>query len=243
MTSAITMLNTSTNGTPSSVIESSSCYNPTAANIGLTFPYCLMFIVSLAGNILIGIIVYKTKTMRKPINILIVNMAMSDLLFSFFLIPLEVTGLYVDSWLISGPLGQALCKLFPFLHDFSFTVSIQSLLLIAVDRFGAVVFPLRSPLISSKLCPFLILTTWIVAVAIHSPYLIAYKLVEYPEGLVCARQWNEVFGDSSSYENYMLAMFVLGIYTPLVLTAILYITIYLKLKSQTIPGEQSANAS
>ena len=69
-------------------------------------------------------------------------MAMSDLLFPIFLFPRNLTGLYVDyQWLISGPLGQALCKLVPFLTSVSGAVSIQSLVLIAVDRFGAVVFP------------------------------------------------------------------------------------------------------
>ena len=68
--------------------QPSSCYrNPTAEKIGLTFTYCLIILVSLAGNTVIGIIVYKTKTMRKPINFLIVNIAMSDLLIPIFLIP------------------------------------------------------------------------------------------------------------------------------------------------------------
>ena len=162
-----------------------SCFNTTAKRIGGTFVYCLFFVVSLAGNTIIGIIVYKKKTMRKPINVFIVNMAMSDLLFPIFMFPWNVTDLYVDSWLISGPLGQALCKLLPFLVDVSGTVSVQSLVLIAVDRFGAVVFPLRSPLISSKVCPFFILATRIIAVAVHCPELIAFKLVEYPQGLAC----------------------------------------------------------
>ncbi len=235
------MLNTTMNGTQS-LMQSSSCYNPTAANIGQTFALCLIFVVSIAGNIFIGIIVYKTKTMRKPINFLIVNMAMSDLLFPIFWIPQIITELYVDSWLISGPLGQALCKLVPFLQSVSLGVSIQSLVLIAVDRFAAVVFPLSSPLISLKLCPFFILATWIVAMAIFSPYLFAYKLVEYPGGQVCVGLWMEVFGDSSFYANYMLAVFVLGFFIPVVLIAILYIIIYLQLKSYTVPGEQSANA-
>ena len=43
------------------------------------------------------------ENMRKPINFLIVNMAISDLLLPIFLIPREVQGLYVDSWLIGGP--------------------------------------------------------------------------------------------------------------------------------------------
>ena len=131
-----------------------SCYwNPTAKQIGTTFALCLIFLVGLAGNIVIGIIVYKTKTMRKPINFLIVNMAMSDLLVPIFLIPRNIQWLYINSWLIGGPLGQALCKLVSFLPEVSIVVSIQSLVLIAVDRFGAV-----SPSFSThqfKAVPFL----------------------------------------------------------------------------------------
>jgi len=230
--------NTTMNGT-----QPSSCSsNPTAEKIGVTFAYCLIFIFSLAGNTVIGIIVYKAKTMRKPINFFIVNMAMSDLLLPLFMIPWLIQRLYMDSWLIGGLLGQALCQLYFFLPKMSAAVSIQSLVLIAVDRFGAVVFPLRSPLISSKLCPFFNLATWIVAIAVYSPELVARKLVEYPEKLVCQRHWNEVFGEFSSYENYLFSGIVVLQFIPLVLIAILYIIIYLKLKSQKIPGEQSANA-
>ena len=158
--------------------------------------------------------------MRKPINIVIVYMAMSDLRYPILLFPRALTELYVDSWLISGPLGQVLCKLVPFLQYVSLVVSTQSLVLIAVDRFRAVVFPLRSPLISSKLCPFFILATWIVVMATMSPYLFALKLAEYAGGLACALQWNNVFGESSSVDNYMLAIDAVFVFTPLVLIAI-----------------------
>ena len=177
-----------------------SCYwNPKAKKIGTTFAYCLIFLVALVGNTVIGMIVYKTKTMSKPINFLIVNMAISDLLVPIFLIPWNVKLLYINSWLIGGPLGQALCKLVNFLPSASILVSIQSLVLIAVDRFGAVVFPLRSPLISSKLCPFFMLAPWIIAMAVFSPCLFAFKLVEYPGGLECAQRWKEIFGESLSF--------------------------------------------
>ena len=210
---------------------------------GTTFAYCLMFLVALVGNTVIGIIVYKTKTMRKPINFLIVNMAMSDLLIPIFLMPRDVTVLYVNSrWLIGGSLGQALCKLVGFLPNASILVSIQSLVLIAVDRFGAVVFPLRSPLISSKLCRFFMLATWIIAMAVFSSCLFASKLVEYPGGLMCELSWKEVFAESSSFENYLVSVLMIFILIPLVSIAILYITIYIKLKSQKTPGEQSANS-
>ena len=61
-------------------------------------------------------------------------MAMSDLLFTIFWFPKELTQLYVENqWLISGPFGQALCKLVQIITDVSSDVSIQSLVLIAVD--------------------------------------------------------------------------------------------------------------
>ena len=232
-----TSLNTTLNGT-----QPSGCHQSSAEKLGLTFTYCLLMIASLAGNTFIGIIVYRTESMRKPINFLIVNMAMSDLLYPVFVFPRFLSSLYVDYWLITGPLGQALCKLVPFFQDVSFSVSMQSVVLIAVDRFGAVVYPLRPSLISSKLCPFFILATWIVASVVFSPDLIALKLVEHPGGYVCTMQWNDVFGESSSLQNYLVAMFVIFLYTPLVLITILYAIIYVKLKSQKIPGNGSFNA-
>ena len=117
-------------------------------------------------------------------------------------------------------------------------MSIQSLVLIAVDRFGAVVYPLRSPIINSKLFPFFILATWIVAIVAGSPELVAGSLADYRGALVCTRHWNEAFGESSSFENYYFSGAVVFVFIPLVLIAILYITIYIKLKSQKILGQQ-----
>ena len=121
--------------------QTSSCFNHEAIRIGISFYYCPIFVVTLIGNIIIGIIVYRTRSMRKPINFFIVNMAMSDLLFPIFYFPSIVAKINYGYWLLGGPVGQALCKLNYFLVDISAFVSIQSLVLIAVDRFGAVVFP------------------------------------------------------------------------------------------------------
>ncbi|XP_078376171.1 QRFP-like peptide receptor [Oculina patagonica] len=223
--------------------KASSCSSdPTAEKIAKFFAYCLILVISLVGNTLIGIIVYKTKAMRKTTNFFIVNMAMSDLLFTIFSFPRVLAALFVDSWLIGGLLGQALCKLHVFFSDISSVVSVQSFVLIAVERFGAVLFPFRSPLINSKLCFFLIPVTWIVAMTTQFPYLLAHRVVKYQGKLMCAREWNEVFGESSSYAYYVLSVVVTFIYIPLVLMTILYSIIVLKLKSQTIPGEQSVSA-
>ena len=195
------------NSTANGSSGSWSCFdqlNSTSWKIGGTVAYCLIIIVSLAANSLIVMIVYKTPNLRKPINFFIANMASSDLLVPIFWIPFDLSYLHTNSFPIDGQHRQALCKLLPFFGNVSFVVSIQNLILIAVDRFGAVVFPLRSPLIRSKLCPFFILTTWIVAVAFNSPDLFINEFVEYAEGAWCVLEWKKVFGESSSFASYLL---------------------------------------
>ena len=220
----------------------SSLINPEALKVGATVAYSLILVVSLVGNSLIVLIVYKTPTLRKPINMLIVNMSMSDLLFPIFLIPVRLSELNVGLWLIGGTLGQALCKIHAFLADTSSLVSIQSLILITVDRYAAVVVPLRSPLISRKVCRCLIVGTWILAAAFHSPNFFTFNLVEYQEGKRCMNQWEVLFGEKSSVGIYLLSASILFFYIPFVVLAILYSIILIKLKKQAHPGEQSANA-
>ena len=45
-------------------------------------------------------------------NFYIINMAISDLLYPIFLIPGAITAIHTEAWLISGPIGEALCKIF-----------------------------------------------------------------------------------------------------------------------------------
>ena len=217
------------------------CLNFTALKIGGIVTYCLIIIVSLVANSLIVIFVCKTPNLKKPINYFIANMAWSDLLYPLSWIPLSLSCFHTDSFLIGGQLGQALCKLLPFLGNVSVVVSTQNLILIAVDRFGAVVFPLRSPLIRSKLCPFFILATWMFAIVFISPDLLAFELVEYPEGASCVRRWKKVFGESLSFASILLAHNILFTYIPVLLLVILYSIIFIKLKTQVHPGEQSTN--
>ena len=206
----------------------SSLINLSAWRTGEIISYSLILVVSLIGNSLIGLIVYKKPTMRKPINYLITNMAMSDLLFTLFVIPLLLS--VNNDWLISGPLGLALCKLWLYLPFVSYSVSGQSHILIAVDRLVAVVFPLRSPLIGRKWFPLIITATWIVALTLHTPVLVSAKVFYDQDGMFCGYFLIEAWPSVTAIT-----------YTTIVLLVILYSIILIKLKLQAPPGEQSTN--
>ena len=219
-------MNTTANG--SNFWSCSSLINLSAVRIGEIISYSLILVVSLIGNSLIGLIVYKTPTMRKPINYLITNMAMSDLLFPLFTIPPLLAELQY-AWFISGPLGLALCKLWLYLPVVSYSVSGQSHILLAVDRFVAVVFPFRSPLIGRKWFPLIVTATWIVALTLHTPTLVNGK-VFYDNGMFCGYFLEEAW-----------LSVVASTYITIVLLVILYSIILIKLKLQAPPGEQSTN--
>ena len=217
--------------------------NVPALKLGLTIGLSLVLVVSLAGNSAIGVIVCKTPSLRKPINYLIMNMAMSDLIFPLILIPWQLVSLYTSPaghWLIGGPLGQALCKLVVYLPMVSYSVSSQSLVLIAVDRFVAVMFPLRSPVFSRRVpFPFVITATWIIALAFYLPFLIIAKVFEFNGGSIYCSMFS---GEITSWHIAAPIIHYIIIVITIVLLVILYSIIVIKLNLQARPGEQSNNA-
>ena len=161
-TATAASMNITANG--SSSWSCHSLLNPVVQRHVPTVAYGLLLVASLIGNSVIVMIVFKTPTFRKPINFMIVNMVIPDLLIPIFLFPLSLVEMQVDNWLTSETFYQTLCKIAFFLLTVSATVSIQSLILITVDRFGAVVKPIYgSPLISRRLCLFFIVVTWIAS--------------------------------------------------------------------------------
>ena len=212
-------------------------FNLAEHKIGVTIALCILFVFSLLGNSLIGVVVYKTPTLRKPINFLIVNMAMSDLLFSLIVVPVTLVYLHLHSWAITkGALASTTCKVTPYLVGVSIFVSTQSLVAIAVDRFVAVVFPLRVSLLTSKRCPLCIASIWIVSMLLAIPPLLTNILVEFDGKFFCVTNWKEFEGLG---DGLSIALATLFVYFPSALLIILYATIFTKLKSQKIPGEGS----
>ena len=222
----------------------SAKYNRAAFQIGETIALCILFVVSLLGNSLIAVVVYKTPTLRKPINFFIVNMAMSDLLFSLIVVPVTLVYLHLQSWAITeGVMANFTCKVTPYLADVSLLVSVQSLVVIAVDRFVAVVFPLRVSLLTSKRCLLCIVSIWIVSMLVAIPHLLANKLFEFDGKFICLPiLWKDVLGDGISMADYYLGLATLFIYFPSVFLTIIYTTIFAKLRSQKIPGEGSTHS-
>ena len=180
-----------------------------------TIAYSILLLVSLVGNCLVIAIVSKKRTMWTTTNILITNMAASDLLMALFATPVAISetlsGETQRQWHLKGTFGSITCKLTYLLQDMSTVVSILSLVTISLDRFSAIVFPFRRALISPKSCRIVIPVIWLCALAIHSPYLYTVKLQTVGNATQCQFNWEPAFGDHKRAQNiyYLILLAVL----------------------------------
>ena len=204
--------------------------NSNAERISKLCAYCFILLSSFFRNIFIIIIVYKRRDLRKTINYFIVNMAASDLLLSLVVIPDQINQMVSDSfhWLFSGILGLILCKLFIFIASVSLLVSVQSLVWIAIDRFVAVVFPIKLGLISSRIRTIAIVSTWVLAGVFYFPLLITFKLYEFDNNMYCSQV--DLKSTFPSMEGYNWLHLIMRYFVPLFLITILYTAIAITLK-------------
>ena len=136
--------------------------------------------LSLIGNFLVVAVFYRNKTLRTPVHYFIVNMAVSDLIIPVVVLPIEIIKQFYDGqWMVNGVIGTLLCKLQRVAVGISTTVSILSMVSIAVDRFHTILFAVKPPLISRKTCHQVIVLTWITSTVFRVFAIYGYKTLEY----------------------------------------------------------------
>jgi len=199
-------------------------------------------LLSLLGNTAVIIIVSKNKRTRTTTNYLIVNMAASDLLISAFAVPRELTEIYTGprGWLIDGLAGLILCKLVYVFQDISTAVSIQSLVVMAIDRYRGVVYPFRRPISRSKVCKVVIPVIWSVAIGVHGIYFYTVGLMVQDNKTYCTFSWVLKLEERKTQENYFIFISVVLILLPSCVIFSLYALIVLELKKRQRAGSTAS---
>ena len=177
--------------------------------------------------------------MRTVTNYLIVNMAVADLLITAFSMPATikqlVTGHIID-W-SNGTFSDILCKIIPFTLLLSIASSVLTLTAIAVDRFLAVMFPLKRYL-TFQISYGIMVVVWIVGIVVNSPILYAQKVIMYMGEWDCLEIWTPAFTEEAS-KHFTIVLFVVFYLVPLLTMAVLYSFAVHKLWVRKIPGNPS----
>ena len=194
----------------------------------------LIALISIIGNILVVITFVGTESLRISTNYYITSMAVSDVLYVATKLPLYISS---RRSVFGHSVTSFQCKLGMFLRLVSYSVSVANLVLITVDRFVAIVFPMKVVMITRRLRAVLIFLSWILSIGIFAPILYFTTLSEtLDEVNLCP------FEGGNSAFIYIIIVFVLLYCAPLIVIIILNTRIMKSLK-RTNPAIQGISHS
>ncbi|XP_076442926.1 uncharacterized protein LOC143281576 [Babylonia areolata] len=132
--------------------------------------YLLIIVLSVCGNALVIVTVWRNPHMHTVTNYYIVNLAVSDLLVSMLVMPLkllEYTG--PCRWNVFG--NRLLCPVISYMQPIFVFASVLTLVAISLERYYAIVHPLSAMKFNSKSRTKKILAaTWLIPAVLASPY-------------------------------------------------------------------------
>ena len=197
-------------------------------------------ILALAGNFLLIFIVAKRSEARKLTSFLFVNMAVADLMVALIVLPLTLAMPYISFKWPSGLGGEICCKIYYAILHVSITASILSLVLIALDRYLAVVFPLRR-FPSFRRPKVLTCIVWLSSIVLMIPagilWTTDYNYVRNRNE--CGPNFKKLFGDEQKGVTIFYTYIFFAAYLiPLLAISVIYCLVCRTLWLQKLPGEE-----
>ncbi|XP_069475568.1 chemerin-like receptor 1 [Ambystoma mexicanum] len=210
--------------------DSSTSGSETSIRIFTVVFYSVICLLGILGNsLVIGISGFK---MKKTVNtIWLLNLAIADFLFTFFL-PLSIVYTALDfNWIF----GVVMCKLNSFVMILNMFTSVLLLTIISLDRCISVILPVwsqnnRSPRRAYLIC----IGAWASAFLLSVPSLLFRDIGSRKGKTRCFNNYSLSANSKDLREKNhtatVLARFTFGFLIPVIIIIISYVTIALKLR-------------
>lgn len=178
----------------------------------LCIAYIIIFLLGVGGNAAVCFILYRRKSLRTVTNFFILNLAISDLIFSFS-IPFELP-LILSNY--EWPFASFFCKIYNPVQTIAFSVSIFTLTAVSITRYRAINHPLKLQLSLSR-AHYVVVGIWILSTLVVVPYVLALGI----KGTQCGEEWPKLV----LRKMYTTFLFVIFYAIPLFIIVFTYMTI------------------
>ncbi|XP_031727324.1 tachykinin receptor 3a [Anarrhichthys ocellatus] len=195
--------------------------------------YSSVLAVAVFGNLIVIWIILAHKRMRTVTNYFLLNLAFSDASMAAFNTLINFIYATHGEWYF----GEAYCKFHNFFPVTSVFASIYSMTALAVDRYMAIIHPLK-PRLSAKATTGVIVCIWSLAVVLAFPLCYFSTTRTLPRRTLCYVAWPRMADDPFMYH---IIVTVLVYVLPLVVMGITYTIVGLTLWGGEIPGDSSDN--
>ncbi|POI25830.1 hypothetical protein CIB84_010420, partial [Bambusicola thoracicus] len=177
------------------------------------------------GNFLVIYAFCRSRTLRKPANIFIINLAVSDFLMSITQSPVFFTNSLHKRWIF----GEKGCELYAFCGALFGITSMITLMVIALDRYFVITKPLASVRVMSKKKALIILVgVWLYSLAWSLPPFFGWSAY-VPEGLLTSCSW-DYMTFTPSVRAYTMLLFCFVFFIPLIAIIYSYVFIFEAIK-------------
>ena len=150
--------------------------------VQIVVPIIFGFIATLGfvGNLLVIIVVVSNKQMRNTTNALIINLAIADLVFIVVCVPFTAVTYAIPVW----PFGSVFCKIYQYVIHVTAHASVYTLVLMSLDRYLAVVHPIRSMTVRTEQNAWIACAAaWTIICAVNAPMLAEFDVYAYEVGV------------------------------------------------------------
>ncbi|XP_013138722.1 PREDICTED: neuropeptide Y receptor-like [Papilio polytes] len=197
--------------------------------------YSIIFAIALTGNGLVCFVVYTSPGMKTVTNYFIVNLAIGDILMTVLCVPFSfVPVLVLRYW----PFGSIMCRVVNYTQAVSVMVSAYTMLAISIDRYIAIVQPLK-PRLSKAAAKVVVLAVWAGAAATATPIGVVAQLHKPSMWHVACNVdiCGEIWSDATTSEHYSYALLILQFALPLSALVVTYVRIAYVVWAERTPGE------
>ncbi|XP_035514863.1 chemokine-like receptor 1 [Morone saxatilis] len=182
-----------------------------------------IFLLGFCGNALV--IWISGFKMKKTVNTTwYLSLAISDFLFCAFL-PFSITYMAMEQWVF----GQFMCKFTSAIMFVNMFSSIFLLVIISVDRFVSVRFPVWAQNHRTiKMASIVVFLAWVLAIALSVPSIIFRDVGTHMGKTICL---NNYASHLHSHKIVALSRFLAGFVVPFLIIIICYSVIIFKLRT------------
>ncbi|XP_076848352.1 LOW QUALITY PROTEIN: tachykinin receptor 1a [Brachyhypopomus gauderio] len=195
--------------------------------------YCTIVIVSVVGNITVVWIILAHKRMRTVTNYFLVNLAFAEASMSAFNTVINFVYAVHNEWYF----GLIYCRFHNFFPIAAVFASICSMTAISVDRYMAIIHPLKQRL-SSTQTKVIIGVIWALALLLAFPQYYYSNTDWLPGRVVCYIDWPE-YTLLDFKTTYYVCVAILLYFLPLLVMGCAYLVVGLNLWAGEIPGDSS----
>ena len=199
----------------------------------------ILDVLSLMGNTLVCVLIYKNRRLRTTNNLYIIALAVSDLLSAVFVMPYSIGVLITSKWVFEG----VICQLHAFFSLFVIYVSPVTMGLTAVNRYVRMCksYQQYKRLFSARKSRALLALVWtLVACYVAVPPLAGLQVFEFVPGYAqCSLAHLSESGKMIHY-GIVLTLFFL---TPLVTTTISYVKVAKMIRQHKVHGLSTNQSS